>query len=139
MKKFSFILLAFVCLFNLAAVFESFNYIEPDTFKEWLETKKPVIIVDIQVQDEFAAHHFPGSIETNAYPVKTEAEKKSIDPAVAAYKQTGNEVVVVCPRGGGGAKRCYTYLKEQGVPEEKLLILKGGVEKWPYKEMLVTK
>lgn len=37
---------------------------------------------------------------------------------------------------GGGAKRSYDYLKENGVPEVKLYILKGGVEKWPYKEML---
>lgn len=38
-----------------------------------------------------------------------------INPAVAEYKEKGYDVVVVCPRGGGGgAKRCYDYLKEQG-------------------------
>ncbi len=139
MKKLSIVALFFICLLNVAAIFESFNYLEADQFKQWIDTGKPVIIVDIQVKDEFAAHHFPGSIETNAYPVKTDAEKKQIDPAVETYKKTSHDVVVVCPRGGGGAKRCYSYLKSQGIPDEKLFILKGGVEKWPYRDMLAGK
>ncbi len=138
MKKITFIALSLFCLLNVAAMFDSFNYLAADQFKEWLTTGKPVIIVDIQVKDEFAAHHFPGSIETNAFPVETEAQRHMIAPAVAIYQQSGHDVVVVCPRGGGGAKRCYSYLKSQGVPEEKLTILTGGVAKWPYRDMLVT-
>ncbi len=137
MKKLALIALSFICLLNIAAIFEKFNYLEPDQFKQWLETDKPMIIVDIQDKAAFAAHHFPGSIETNAYPVKTDAEKKQIDLAVAAYKTSGNEMVVICPRGGGGAKRCYSYLKSQGVPADKLTILKGGVDKWSHRSMLV--
>lgn len=136
MKKITLIGLALLGLLNMAAMFESFNYLEPDQFKQWLDTDKPVIIVDIQVKEEFAAHHFAGSIETNAYPVKSDADRQKIDPAVVAYKESGHDVVVVCPRGGGGAKRCYSYLKSQGVPEQKLTILKGGVAKWPHRHML---
>lgn len=138
MKKITIIALSLLCLLNVAAIFEKFNYLEPDQFKQWLETNKPMVIVDIQDKPSFAAHHFPGSIETNAFPVKTDAEKKQIDPAVAAYKESGHDVVVVCPRGGGGAKRCYSYLKSQGVPEEKLTILQGGVDNWPYRDMLIS-
>lgn len=138
MKKMSLVALFLVALFNSAAMFETFNYLEADQFKEWLASSRPVIIVDIQVAAEFAAHHFPGSIETNAFPVETEAQRTMIDSAVAAYEQSGHDVVVVCPRGGGGAKRCYSYLKSRGVPEDKLTILKGGVEKWPHRAMLVT-
>lgn len=137
MKKFIIIPMALVFLLNVAAIFQSFNYLEADQFKAWIDSDKPVIIADIQVKDEFAAHHFAGSSETNAFPVKTDAEKKQIDSVVEAFKKTGHDVVVVCPRGGGGAKRCYSYLKSQGIPEEKLTILKGGVAKWPYREMLV--
>ena len=97
--------MALLCLFNMAAIFESFNYIQPEDLKGLLEAGKQPIIVDIQAKDEFTAHHFPGSIETNAFPVKTDAQKKQIDVAVKAYKITGANVVVVCPRGGGGAKR----------------------------------
>lgn len=138
MKKLTIIALSLLCLFNVAAIFEKFNYLEPDQFKQWLETNKPMIIVDIQDKASFAAHHFPGSIETNAFPVKTDAEKKQIDQAVAAYKANGHDVVVICPRGGGGAKRCYSYLKSQGVPEGKLTILKGGADNWPYRDMLIS-
>lgn len=136
MKKLSIISLLIVSVLNMAALFQNFNYLEADRFKQWIEDDKQLIIVDIQVKDEFAAHHFPGSIETNAFPVKTAEQQKQLDQAVLAYQDTGHQVVVVCPRGGGGAKRCYSYLKSQGVPEDRLSILKGGVEKWPYKKML---
>lgn len=128
--------LCIVALLNMAAIFDSYHYVDTDDFKAWLESKKEIIVVDIQEPAAFAKHHFPGSIETNAYPVKTDAERHSIDPAVARHNETGQDVVVICPRGGGGAKRCYDYLKAQGVPETKLYILKGGVDKWPHRDML---
>ena len=126
-------------LFAGYALAFGYNYISADQFKGDIEKGKSFIVVDIQVADEFARHHFKNSIETNAYPVKTEEEKQRIDPAVQRHQKTGHTVVVVCPRGGGGAKRCYDYMKSQGVSEEDLVILKGGVEKWPYREMLAGK
>lgn len=138
MKKITLAALAVLAMLNVAALFDSFNYLEPEQFKEWLESSKPLIIVDIQEAEEFAAHHFPGSLQTNAYPVKSDADQAKLDPAVAAFKERGYDVVVICPRGGGGAKRGYSYLKSQGVPEEKLTILKGGVAKWPHRAMLVS-
>lgn len=136
MKKFVLLCLSFLCLLNVAAIFEIYNWVEPEQFKQWLEAKKPMVLVDIQDKPSFAAHHFPGSIETNAFPVETDAERKKLDPAVAAAKKSGQDVVVLCPRGGGGAKRAYDYLKAQGVPEKKLFILTGGVDKWPHRTML---
>lgn len=137
MKKFLLLCLSCLCLLNVAAIFEIYNWVEPEQFKGWLEARKPMVLVDIQDKPAFAAHHFPGSIETNAFPVETDAERKRLDPAVAAAKKSGQEVVVVlCPRGGGGAKRAYDYLKAQGVPEKRLVILTGGVDKWPYRTML---
>jgi len=138
MRKIVLLALSFVCLLNVAAIFEKFNFVEPDQFKEWLVSGKPMLLVDIQEKAGFAAAHFPASMETNAFPVETAAERARLDPAVEAYKKNGHEVIVLCPRGGGGAKRTYSYLKSQGVPEEKLFILSGGVEKWPYREMLQT-
>ncbi len=139
MKKLTITAISLICLLNAAFIFEQFNYLETNQFKQWLENNKPMIIVDIQVKDEFTAHHFPGSLETNAYPVKTDAQRAQLDVAVKSFKDTANNVVVVCPRGGGGAKRTYSYMKSQGVPEEKLTILRGGVEKWPYSDLLVKK
>lgn len=124
---------------NMALFSGNFNYVKAEEFKQWLDSGKELVVVDIQVKDEFSAHHFKDSIETNAYPVETEEQRKMLDQAVTAAKAAGTDVVVVCPRGGGGAKRCYTYLKEQGIPEDKLFILEGGVDKWPHKELLLSR
>jgi len=126
-------------LLSMAALFENFNYVKAEDFKQWLDSGKAMVRVDIQVKDEFSRHHFKDSIETNAFPVETEEQRKMIDQAVTAAKAAGTDVVVICPRGGGGAKRCYSYLKAQGIAEEKLFILEGGVDKWPHKEMLLSR
>jgi len=126
-------------LFSLAAMAGDYNYVKADAFKQWLESGKSMVMVDIQAKNEFPLHHFKGSIETNAYPLDTEEQRKQLDPGVSAAKKSGNDVVVICPRGGGGAKKAYDYLKAQGIAEEKLFILEGGVEKWPYKELLQSR
>lgn len=138
-KRIGILAVLVIGLLNMAALFENFNYVKAEDFKQWLDSGKAMVLVDIQVRDEFALHHFKDSIETNAFPVETEEQRKMIDPAVAAAKKAGTDVVVICPRGGGGAKRCYSYLKAQGIPEEKLFILEGGVDKWPHKETLLSR
>lgn len=138
-KRIAILAVLIIGLLNMAALLESFNYVKADDFKQWLDSGKAMVLVDIQVKDEFSLLHFKDSIETNAFPVETEEQRKMIDSAVAAAKKAGTDVVVICPRGGGGAKRCYSYLKAQGISEEKLFILEGGIAKWPHKEMLVSR
>lgn len=138
-KRIAFLAVLIIGLLNMAALFETFNYVKADDFRQWLDSGKAMVLVDIQVKDEFSLHHFKDSIETNAFPVETEEQQKMIDPAVTAAKKAGTDVVVICPRGGGGAKRCYSYLKAQGIPEAKLFILEGGVAKWPNKETLASR
>lgn len=113
-----------------------YQYLEPADMKQWLNMGKEMVIVDIQPAKDFADHHFQGAIETNAFPTESEAERQRLAKAVAAYRAKPADVVVVCPRGGGGAKRTSDYLKENGVPEEKLFILAGGMDKWPYQELI---
>lgn len=121
-----------------AAMAASYNYVKQDEFKSWLESGKEVVIVDIQVPEEFARIHFQGALETNAYPVKSDEERERLDQTLAQINATTAEVVIVCPRGGGGAKNTYDYLKSKGVNEERLFILEKGMEGWPYPEMCVT-
>jgi len=82
-------------------------------------------------------HHFKGSLETNAYPVKSEEERKKLDKTLERINASQDDVVIVCPRGGGGAKNTYDYLKEKGVEEKRLFILEKGMEGWPHPEMCV--
>ncbi len=112
-----------------------YNYVKPAEMKEWLTSGRDLLIVDIQPAPAFARQHLPGAMETNAYPVKSDEDRRRLDKAIAAYRQRPRPVVVVCPRGKGGAKRCYTYLKENGVGEDHLFILKGGMDNWPFPEL----
>jgi rhodanese-related sulfurtransferase len=112
-----------------------YNYVAPDQFKQWLEKGKDMSIVDIQVPAEFQQHHFKGSLETNSYPVKSAADKQKLDAVLPKLAATHNDVVVICPRGGGGAKNTYDYLKEKGIDEKRIYILKEGMQGWPYKEL----
>lgn len=133
-------LIAGILLFFVAGPSFAANYVEPDELKQWLENGKQMVIVDIQTAPEFARHHFKGAIETNAYPGKTAEEKKLLDRALPAINASAETpVVIVCPKGGGGAKNAYEYLQSKGIAEERLQILSDGIKGWPYKEMLMDK
>ena len=138
MKIFSSITLLFIFLVS-SAFAADYNYISPEDMKQRISSEKATIIVDIQIEEEFNQHHLPGSLATFAYPVKTGAERAKIDKAVQQYKATEDMVVIVCPRGKGGAKRCYDYMKAKGIPQEKLYILEKGMSGWPYTDMIVKK
>lgn len=115
-----------------------YNYVTPDNFKTWLETGKKMAIVDIQPSADFQKHHFAGSLETNAYPVKTDEERQRLDKTVPLLTAATVDIVVVCPRGGGGAKGTYDYLKSKGIDEKRLLILESGMQGWPHKSLTIS-
>lgn len=120
------------------AMASGYNYVEPDQFKQWLEKGKDMSIVDIQVSTDFQKHHFKGALETNAYPVTTKDDKQKLNNILPQIAHTLKDVVIVCPRGGNGAKKTYDYLKENGISEQRLFILEEGMLDWPYKELTVS-
>ena len=120
------------------AIASGYRYVEQDQFKQWLGNRKNVAIVDIQVPAEFQQHHFKGSLQTSAFPVKSVEDKKKLDKVLPQLLASQNDVVVVCPRGGGGAKSTYDYLKEKGIGEKRLFILEKGMQGWPYQELTVA-
>lgn len=128
----------FITLFLTATPAFAANYVKPEVFKQWLQSHKSMIIVDIQPSEDFLEQHIKGSIMTDAYPVKTDEDKKRLDAAVKKIKASKNNVVIVCPKGKTAASKAYDYLKSQGIPESRLLILEGGIGDWPYKDLLVT-
>ena len=115
-----------------------YNYVQQEQLKQWLESAKPMAIVDIQVPEEFQKHHFKGAIETNAFPVKTDLERRRLDQALTRLAAVPDPIVIVCPRGGGGARNAYDHLKAQGIAEKRLLILEKGMEGWPHPELTST-
>jgi rhodanese-related sulfurtransferase len=136
MKKLILALTLLTMILTAPAYADDYNYVSPEKVKNWISSGTPISIVDIQVKEEFDAHHLTGSIATFSYPVKSDTDKAKLDEAVTALKKNDTPVVVVCPRGKGGAKRCYDYLEDQGIAQDRLLILTKGMAGWPYEEMV---
>ncbi len=126
----------FVTLSAGAVMAEGYNYITPDALKTRIESGAPVTVVDIQVKEEFNQHHIKGAVATYAYPVKFPADRANLEPVHEQIASNSDAVVIVCPRGGGGAKRTWDYLAGKGISEERLFILQGGQAGWPYGELL---
>ena len=112
-----------------------YNYISAADLEARLTAKEPIHLVDIQVEEEFAKHHITGATATYAYPVKTDAEKAKLQAVLTKIKADKAPVVVICPRGAGGATRTYDYLLSQGIAAERLLILEKGQEGWACKAL----
>ncbi len=130
------IITLFFLIITIPALAGTYTYVSPDQVKVWIETNTPVTIVDIQVKEEFNVHHITGSLATYAYPTKTDEDKTKLDIAISAAVKNDHPVVIVCPRGKGGAKRSYDYMAANQISEKRLLILKGGMNAWPYIEMV---
>lgn len=118
-----------------AAEEKTYQYYTADQTKAAIENKEDILLLDIQVEDEWNAHHIEGAVPTYAYPVKTpedEAKLAAILPDLSGEQP----IIVICPGGAGGATRSIDYLTAQGVAPERLFILENGQSKWPYEELL---
>ncbi len=128
--------LMFLSLCSMPFAALAYQYISPEDVKQGLKDNAAMTLVDIQVEKEFNQHHIDGAVATYAYPVKKDHERAQLESAISTLKENNDKVVVVCPRGGGGAKRAYDYMLKSGLPEERLFILTKGQDGWPYPEML---
>lgn len=134
MTTFSTLLLIISFSIGWAEAFGGYNYISPKDLNTRFDTGSTVIIIDICSAEQFAEGHIKGSIETNAYPVKTDAEKARLAEHLQTIGSSSKDVVIVCPKGGGGAKRTFDYYKSEGIDENRLLILEKGMDGWPYEK-----
>lgn len=125
-----FLLLLCCTLLPLTALGADYNYISAADLEARLTARKPTHLVDIQVEEEFASQHIKGAIGTHAYPVKSEADKAKLQTVLTKIKADNEPVVVICPRGAGGAARTYDYFRTQGVASERLFILEQGQAGW---------
>ena len=135
MIKNFFYVLAITLITTTAAwgdLFSDYHFISAAELHGRLESKSPMVLVDICVVEQYAKGHIKGAIETNAYPVETDEQRQSLAKVLPKIQASKDDVVIICPRGGGGAKRAYEYYKTQGVDDKRLLILENGMDKWPY-------
>jgi rhodanese-related sulfurtransferase len=114
------------------ALAQSFNYVTAQELKKQMDTGNAPMVVDVQSERDFARGHLPEAISTKAFPVSTPDQRERLKPVVAQILASSKNVVIVCPAGADAAENAYKFLKEQGVPEQRLSILKGGQSKYPY-------
>jgi rhodanese-related sulfurtransferase len=125
-------MLVVTLMISVPVLASNYQYISAADLKDKIDNNAQGLLLDIQVAGEFDEHHIPGAVATFAYPVKSDVDKEKLQTFIAQAKEKSEPITIVCPRGGGGAKRAYDYLKEQGVAESRLKILEGGQAKWPY-------
>ena len=131
-----FILLSILLLVpGISFAKNQYNYISATQLESRLTANQPTNLIDIQVKEEFSEHYIKGAIPTYAYPVKSDTDRAKLDTTIGQISSNSDPVVIVCPRGGGGAKRTYDYLLQQSVSEERLLILEKGQSGWAYSSL----
>ena len=121
---------------GIASAALDYNYVDSNTLLKSLQEKKPLHLVDIQKKNDYLQHHFFNSLETSAYPVKSEQDMGRISEVVSSLQATDNPVVIIGPRGSRAAARAYLYLVEQGIAPQRLAILEKGIRGWPAPELL---
>lgn len=109
---------------------DQYNYISAERLEQLLRQQAPLAIVDIQVEQEFTAGHIKGAQPTYAFPVKTAQDQAKLDAVAASLGKSDTPVVIVCPRGAGGAERTFQYLAAKGIATERLQILEKGQSGW---------
>lgn len=122
--------LGMVALLSGAAWAASYNYVKADEVAKMIRDKSNIAIVDIQVKEGFEKEHLKGAIRTEAYPVKSDSDKAKLE-AVLPQLQKAEKVVIVCPKGKGGANNTYDYLLSKGFSKDKLYTLEDGQMGWP--------
>jgi len=113
----------------------TYNYYTAEQTKKAIENNEDIILLDIQVEEEWNAHHIKGAIPTHAYPVKTDEDKAKLDE-VLPHLEGEQPIIVICPSGAGGAQRTIDYLGTKGIDSDRLFILENGQGQWPYDELL---
>jgi len=115
---------------------KQYQYYTAEQLKTAIESKDNIYLLDIQVKEDYDKHHIVGTVPTYAYPADTEELTSKIDVTLDDINKTDKPIIVVCPGGGGGAKKTIDYLTTKGVDASRMFILEKGQKVWPYDELL---
>ena len=99
------------------------NTIDPETLRDWLETGKPVTVLDIRSAADRASWAIPGSLHVDAY-----AELKSHNPhALDGISLPADVPVVTVCNSGYTSQIASKQLRARGM---EAISLEGGMRAW---------
>lgn len=108
----------------------SYNYISVQDMKARMDAgdheNGSLAIMTSQTKKEYKTGYIKAAYPTYARPLKTDGDYAKLIPFLNKVKDTNEDIVFICPRGKGGAKKPYDYFKKKGFDEKRLMILKGG-------------
>lgn len=108
-----------------------YNYINAESVAKIIrDNDQEYAIIDIQLEDKFDEHHLRGAIPTYAFPGDKPEMQAKLKAGLEQVKDN-QKIIIVCPRGGGGAKNTVNYYRGLGVDNDRLLILESGQDGWP--------
>lgn len=111
---------------------KDYNQISPQELKTRLDAgdveNGKLMIFSTQNPEEFSSGYLPVAIQTFARPLESEEDYRRLDIILARAKETTEDIVVICPRGGSGATRPYDYLEKNGIDPKRLFVLTKGQE-----------
>lgn len=87
---------------------------------EWIRTKRPLAIVDLQHATDFRAHNYDHSLGAGTDPAR-------LKKIATQLKNKNGRVVVVSSNGGDDASRAVEQMVSNGVQRHRMYILEGGM------------
>jgi glyoxylase-like metal-dependent hydrolase (beta-lactamase superfamily II)/rhodanese-related sulfurtransferase len=97
--------------------------IDQDTLREWLDAHKPVTVLDIRTDDDYAQWAIPGSVHINAY----EALRAGQPGALAEANLPHDRPVVTICNAGRVSQTAAAVLAGRGFDARSLA---GGMKAW---------
>lgn len=97
--------------------------ISADTLREWLESRRPVTVLDIRTDDDRSQWAIPGSIHVNAYDALPDGDA---GPLADASFPPDQPLVAVC-RAGQVSQKAAQVLSQRGFDARSL---EGGMKAW---------
>ena len=97
--------------------------VEAETLREWLDTERPVTVLDIRTDDDRAQWAIPGSLHINAY----EALRRGQPGALADVPLPSDRPVVTICDAGRVSQTVADVLTARGFDAR---LLAGGMKAW---------
>jgi glyoxylase-like metal-dependent hydrolase (beta-lactamase superfamily II) len=99
------------------------NTIEANTLRDWLETHRPVTVLDVRNDEDRAQWTIPGSLHINAYEALRAGQPGALASAILPHDQP---VVTVC-NAGRMSQAAAAILADRGFDARSLI---GGMKAW---------